>query len=249
MPNWAVQQLRVSLFSSEVFTLTEAVWTTITGQDEAENRNAVAGGKVYSGKFLGGKFSVGFGPYRCDIVLAHDESVGPAKEDEEISLPIIGPMEETMEPFVRAVSPTIEEASFPLLRIAFGATLISPAEDKRNSYVQIGEQLRSVKIDPDAMRDFIYRVNWPRQSSVKKDLEINRISTWTSMFVRGGLVQMTDKGVSVGMHSRELHATRLELDHNTSASNTEPFETATRLPILEELVSLARENAAAGEVS
>ena len=128
MPDWAVQQLRVSLFSSGAISLSEAHWKIITGEDEANNRQAISGGKLYSGKSLGGLFTIGFSGNRCDVAATYDEtSADPAKE---ATLPTFGSWDELSETFVKAVSPFVAGLEFPVVRMALGATVLDAAEVK-----------------------------------------------------------------------------------------------------------------------
>lgn len=251
MPDWAVQQLRVSLFSNTAVTLTETFWEAITAQKEAENRSAIVGGKVFSGNFLDGKFSVGFSQNRCDIVLAHEfqEPNEPPGEGESLPLPAFTGWKQKLDAFVTAVVPAVSSFAFPIIRLAFGIHLVSPATNKEDAYSQIGEQLRSVKIDPVKMRDLVYRVNWPRTSKIAPGLEMNRLTSWSSVNIKSGLLQLTDAGLEPNLlHPQAIDVARLEIDHSTSQSNSKPFDKAVLAPILEELVALARENADAGEV-
>jgi hypothetical protein len=66
---WVVEQLRASVFSGNPVTVTERDWEVITGQEEAEMRSAIAGGKVFSGSFLGGNLSLAYSGPRIDIIL------------------------------------------------------------------------------------------------------------------------------------------------------------------------------------
>ena len=59
--DWAVQLLRLTVFSNAPIPVSERDWHTITGQEEAENRIAILGGKAYSGRFAGGQLSLPLG--------------------------------------------------------------------------------------------------------------------------------------------------------------------------------------------
>jgi hypothetical protein len=245
MPNWAVQQMRVSLFSSDAMSLSEKHWKQLTGEDEAASRIAIAGGKQYSGKFLGGTFSVGFSSTRCDIILGYDGTLDdPTLEPK---LPAYGNWEEISETFLTAVTPFIEGFEFPVVRLAFGALLLAPASSKEDAYSQMGKLLRSVKVDPVHMREFNYRVNWPQSSTTVSGLEVNRLTTWSASGFYRALMQLTGTEMSAAAASDLIHAVRLEMDHNTSQAHKEPFGKAIRIPILRELLSMARDNAKAGE--
>ena len=64
------------------------------------------------------------------------------------------------------------------------------------------------------MRDLIYRVNWPQLSSIIPDLELNRITTWTAVAIRQGVLQIVEQRSSL-ISSPPIYGVRLEIDHNT----------------------------------
>jgi len=245
MPDWAVQQLRVSLFSSAPITLTEAHWKFITGQDEADNRAAIPGGKQYSGKFLDSAFTMAFAGPRCDILANTDDGIiDPTKEP---TLPTFGDWSSQSTKFLEHLGPFVHDFAFPMIRIAFGAVLLSPAESKEDAYRTLARLVQSVKIDPVKMRELNYKVNWPKPSAVVRGLELNQITNWSALFFSRAMMQLTGAEMTFGPAGSELHAARLELDHNTNPAYKGPFEAAVRVPILEELVAMARDNTETGE--
>ena len=129
MPDWAVQQLRVSLFSSDVVTLTEPKhWKLLTGQDEAESRLTIAGGKQYAGKIFDCVFNLAFYAQRCDIIaIAEDTAPDPTKPH---TLPVFGPWGEVLDKFLTAVYPFVGAFEFPVIRVAFGGVLLVSTESK-----------------------------------------------------------------------------------------------------------------------
>ena len=243
--NWAVQQMRVSLFSSEPISLSEEVWRVITQQEEAETRTAIPNGKQYSGKFSGGLLVVAYSGLRCDIVLNIDDTL--ADSTEEPKLPVIGMWNDLSESFLKFISPFLESLEFPLVRIALGSVLVLEVASKEDAYRQLDKLLESVQIDPENMRELTYRVNWPAKSSVIKGLELNRLTTWNAVNISRTVMQMTGSEMTVAGAGKEIHTVRLELDHNTVLTHKTPFEKSVRLPIFKELVALARENAEKGE--
>jgi hypothetical protein len=248
MPAWAVQQLRLSLFSTGPVTLTEARhWKLLTGQDEAENRVAIVSGKQYSGKFLDAAVSLSFSGSRCDIVaVVEDSERDPTKPP---ALPTFGPWEKVVENFCKTVFPFIEGFGFPVNRVAFGGGLLAPADSKEDAYRQLAALLQSVRVDPARMRDFLYRVNWVKGSSVVAGLDLNRLTIWSAMLFTRGVLQMTGTELAVGPPEVSVHGARFEFDLNTSQSHREAYDPTILVPILEELVSMARENAEVGERS
>lgn len=245
MPDWAVQQLRVSLFSSAAVTLSEAHWKAITGQDEADNRIALPGGKQYSGKFLDAAFLLGFTGSRCDVVATTEEIV--VEPDKEAKLPVFGEWKALSTTFAERLIPFVRDFEFPIIRIAFGAVVLMPAGSKEEAYKMLARYISSVKIDPVNMRELSFRVNWPRPSTAMQGLELNRITNWAAIYTTRGLMQVMGPEMVFGTAGPELHAARLEIDHNTSPTHKEPFEPGVRVPILEELIAMARDNVETGE--
>ncbi|MGA7452958.1 MAG: hypothetical protein WBW73_17325, partial [Rhodoplanes sp.] len=128
--DWLALQLRLSLFSSEPMPVSEVSWTAVTGQAEAENRAAVPGGKQYSGKFSGGILTVIQTSARADVILAPDET--SVKLDDQF--PAIGKWDESSESFASLVLPFLEGMEASIVRIAFGAVLLSGAQSKEHAY-------------------------------------------------------------------------------------------------------------------
>ena len=245
--DWAVQRLRLSLFSSEAIPATESEWKAITGQDEAETRTAVPNGKQYSGKFMGGILTTAYAGSRCDIVVNVDDTTATTEESSEVRLPCFGEWNSVSSVFEEKLSPVLEALEFPIIRIAFGAVLLSQSDSREHSYEKLGKLLASVEVDGKNSRELIYRINWPKISNVVPDLELNRITNWSSMNFRPMLLQLQAGEVAVTQVKSELYSVRLEMDHNTSAGHKVPIEKAQRVPIFCELVTLARGNAEAGE--
>jgi hypothetical protein len=144
---WGVNTLRLSLFASGQVTVSDKDWKLLTGQDESEVRQIIAGGKRLNGKFAGGVLTlVGFND-RADILLSPDEAI--IEKEDEISLPMIGDWDKTREEFVRATSKWLEAGLFPFKRVAFGTTLLHQTKDRSESYNALKDLLDSVEIDPD----------------------------------------------------------------------------------------------------
>ena len=133
-----------------------------------------------------------------------------------------------------------------IVRIAFGAVLLSGAQSKEHAYETLDWLLDSVQVNPQQMRDLIFRVNWPLMSGVIPELELNRITTWMAVVRRQGVIQIVEDRSSL-TSAPPIHGVQLEIDNNTVAGRELPFERAQRVPIFRELVSLARQNAEAGE--
>jgi hypothetical protein len=247
MDDWLAQQLRLSLFSMEPFPTAESSWTALTGQTEAENRVGVPGGRQYSGKHFGGLLALTIAGQRLDVVLAVDPANVMASADGVAVFPSVGPWKELSESFVTSVVSFLSSQQSPIVRIAFGASLLGRSETREQAYGNLAKLLASVDVDVENMRELIFRINWPQKSGVVPDLLLNRITGWGAITISINYMQI-GSGVTVTSSSDEQpFAVSLDMDHNTAADRKEPFQNAQLVPIFRELVTLAAQNASSGE--
>jgi len=239
--NWDVQAVRLTIFALESVSLSDKDWQAFTGQDEAETRQAIPGGRRFSGRMTNGVFSISAAGSRADIVLEAPDPQGP-----EIRLPVIGPLDEIFNPFVENTSKWLLETQSSVVRIAFGSVLLFKTANRVEAYDHLRDLLASVNVDPERMFDLLYRVNWRRASTVEEGLKINRLASWGALRFIRKMVEFTREEVVAS--PEEIYAVTLEMDHNTDDAHRTPFDRNRLLPIYSELVDLARENAAKGEV-
>lgn len=242
--DWRVELIRLTLFLDETHNISDKDWSIITGQDEAETRQAVPGGKRLSGTVPNGALQMSMVGSRFDVVL----TARILEEAEEFTLPSVGTLEETFKTFFESTSNWIGKTGPSVIRIAFGSVLTCQTESPEVSYTQLKGVLKSLNVDPKKMRDIHYRVNWPRSSTVEQGLNINRLTTWSSLRLVRKLLQIDAGGVSSDASGDEVYGVRLEADNNTEETRKTPFDRANLIPIYSELMGLARENAAKGEV-
>jgi hypothetical protein len=241
--DWGVQIARLSLFLSEPHAISDKDWAIVTGQEEAETRQAIPGGKRLSGPVPSGVMHMSATASRFDVILTAAESL----EGEEVQLPSVGPHDDTFKSFFESTRKWIEEVKPSVTRVAFGAVLTCKAENREEAYGHLRDLLKSLKVDPKNMRDLQYRVNWPGKSKVEQGLVVNRLTTWSAFrFVRK-LIQISGTALEGG-DTRHVDAVSLEMDHNTDEAKQAPFDQGKLIPIYLELVELARQNAAEGEV-
>jgi hypothetical protein len=238
---WEAENMRVSLFSNEPISVEDQDWQAIAGQSENYNRQTVPGGHIYGGAFEGTQLNLSGVGRRIDLV----QSVLLSPSNPIASLPTIGSWETARDNFVGLTSTWLGAIRFPIVRIAFGAVLLSPAYDRRACYEALKALLSSVSVDPDEMRELSFRVNWVTKSRAVDGLQINRITGWAAL-------EVLFANLEVGTTTRatptsRLHAVRLEIDHSTSEERSEPLEPRQVKAIYNELVSAASENALKGE--
>lgn len=242
--DWGVQLARLTLFLNDPHSISDKDWSVVTGQEEAETRQAIPGGKRLSGTVPTGTLHMSATGSRFDVIL----TVAEIDEGEDVTLPSVGSIDETFKTFFESTCKWIEEFKPSVIRIAFGAVLTCKAESREEAYTHLKGLFRSLKVDPAKMQDLQYRVNWPATSNVEQGLVLNRLTSWSAMRVFRKLLQIGPEDVSDGGEIKLLNGVRLEVDNNTDVTRKAPFEPGNVIPIYSELVELARQNAVEGEV-
>jgi hypothetical protein len=240
--DWAAQQVRLSVFSTAPIAASERDWQAITGQEEAETRTSIPGGRAFSGAFADGYLSFSYSGQRLDIVLS---ALEPTEKTEQ-TLPAIGPWPAVSDNFRAVAEKLLASTHFSVVRLAFGAVLLFPTKSREEAYKYLDDLLVSVSVDPGGMKELLFRVNWEKESSTCKDLMLNRITNWSAVRLVRNLMQLTGGQFAVSADS-ELQGVRLEIDNSTDHTNTRPFEKTEIVPIFRELLTMARENAEKGE--
>jgi hypothetical protein len=242
--DWGVNLVRLSIFCNENAKASDATWKMLTGQDEAENRASVPGGRSFSGAVAGGLLTLTHAGPRLDLIL---QGAGTDTPDPEI--PVAGPWSDVRSTFTKMAVLLLNSDIPPVIRLAVGGVLLGKAETVDQSYEMLRDLLKSVNVDPKKSRDLHYRINWAIEGDNLVGLRVNRITTWASMRFNTAVMQITGGKVNVaGTAAKDLFAVRLELDHNTDQQNQKPFAKDKLVPIYERLMDLIDENAQKGEV-
>lgn len=169
-------------------------------------------------------------PFRIDWILA-----ARSEETESGGENWLGPFSEVMQLFKPLMTKWLGNSP-PIVRLAFGAVVFEPVEDRSAGYQRLAEYLHSVSLDPEGSRDFLYQINRPRKSAVIDGLVINRLSRWSVSAFIPLRVMFTPQLIQPKMgESRD--ACRIEVDINTAAEFGAELS-ANKLPsIFEELTS------------
>lgn len=242
--NWGVNTIRLSIFCNEDTKASDLTWKMLTGQDEAESRTSIPGGRSFSGTAAGGLLTLAHSGPRLDLIL---QGASAATPDPEI--PTLGPLPDVRATFKKMVVLLLNSDTPPVIRMAVGGVLLAKANSLEHSYEMLRDLLKSVKVDPKKTRDMHYRVNWAIDGDSIVGFRVNRLTTWASMRFNTAVMQITGDKINVaGAAAEDLFAARLEVDHNTDQQNHEPFAKDKLVPIYEHLMDLIDENAQKGEV-
>lgn len=241
---WSAENLRLSLFCDKPYKVTDADWTTITGQEEAETRQSVPARRTLSGAFQNGQLTLVASGTRLDCILTPK----PA-EDFPDGIPTIAEWTMACQSFVEATRPWLRSIPVNVLRIAFGSVLLARCSDRREAYATLLNLLQSLHGDPSRMRDLIYRINWPVDSKVEQNVTLNRLTSWSVVQALLRHIQLDSSGAFSRVEDfPESYLVRLEIDINTPAERLAFFDPDKLIPIYGELVALALENAQRGEL-
>lgn len=245
---WQSSQLRLTVFPTlDPKMSSQGWWEGVVGA-APEFRSAQPRQNIVqeSGAFLNGTLTLNVSPLRIDWILTPSADQEPPEK-----LPSAGEFPKAVEAYGHVLSKWL--ASAPRMkRVAFGAVLLQEVGSHEEGYLLIDKYLPSVELDPKSS-DFSYQINRPRKSNVASSVTINRLSKWSVARLQS--VQLQFQGgkdattlISGVAPTQALFACRLELDMSTEAMRTEAFDSGSPQAIFGELIGLAMEIAAKGDV-
>ena len=129
-----------------------------------------------------------------------------------------------------------------ITRIALGVGGLIESSSEEDSLSKIQDLVRFVHIDPTKHKEFQVRFNSPRESESIASLQINRLTTWSSVEVTIGLI--TPNGPSSTL--KKKYYCSCNIDINTATENTTPFTKNQGAALLTELQKTAKEILANG---
>lgn len=241
LSTWQAESLRITCFPGSSIEFNSANWWQEIIGEQPENTvvRAREGIRQDEGHFNGRKVILGTQPMRIDWLM------GPNEEDGEFS---IGSFQDGLDSFLDLTLRWFK-ISPPLKRLAFGAILALPVDNRKSGYELIANYLPNVKLDPIGSSDFLYQINRTRKSQLDiSELKINRLSKWS--VAKQGLVHFAlspDAHVS-SFPSSETFSCRLELDINTSADYIGDISSDKLTNVFTELVDLGKEIALKGDI-
>ncbi len=133
------------------------------------------------------------------------------------------------------------------VRLAFGAVLMRQVSDYSSAIQFLSRLLPNVELDDAGSEDFLYQINRPRSSQTKSDLRINRLTKWSVVQIGTITLGVETSGGSLTIGPQQL-ACQLELDINTPASLSEPFNQDEPQSLFSELLELGIELAHKGDL-
>jgi hypothetical protein len=138
--------------------------------------------------------------------------------------------------------------SAPVVRLAFAPVLLGELPTRLDAYRSLAGLLKTVAGDPEHLKELMFRINWPVNSTSVNGLTLNRITHWSVVELQLQMLTLQPGATAARDAVPVAIAIRLEMDHNTEASRVAPFDRNQLAPIYRELVALALENAEKGEL-
>ena len=241
LSTWQAESLRITCFPSSATEFNAANWWQDVIGEQPENTvvRARDGFRQDEGHVNGRVIILGVQPNRIDWLMRANQEVGELK---------ISSFKDGLDSFLELISRWFK-MGLSLRRLAFGAVLDLPVDDRKSGYELIANYLPNVQLDPVGSSDFLYQINRTRNSRLDiSDLEINRLSKWS--VVKRGLTRfdiLPETRVSL-FPSSETFSCRLELDINTSADYKNDIPSDKLADVFRELVEFAKEIALKGDI-
>lgn len=239
--DWQAESLRVTGFaaSQELSTQSATWWEDLVGDPpEASDYQRRHRLLRQSGSFENGRLVLTVQPGRINWVFSDFEGDAEAFQ----SGPLTQPLNAALEAFLPLIRRWFSLDSCPTLyRLAFGAVLLYPVENKEVGYQQLAGFLPAVELDPENMSDFLFQVNRPRDTETSiENLKINRLSKWSVAAFRDVEFRVAQIPANIASQ-QEFSACRLELDINTSQYFQGELVPEHLSEILNELVTFGQE--------
>ncbi len=247
LSQWQVAVLRLTAFPTATAKFDEPKWwSELTGkQPETRNIRPAKGELIEQGPFDQGTLILQLQPLRVDWQFSQMDE----QRLDEVLIPAAGSFTDVADKFVKLMLTWLSPSMVPpLRRLAFGATLLQPVEDRAQGYGLLANYLPAVHLSPESS-DFLYQINRPRSSrvSILQNRKLNRLSKWSCSVFQRGQVEIGQE-VHVGAFGKQQYACRLELDINTAAEFMDELPRETLGKLFRELFDLGKEIAEKGDI-
>lgn len=241
---WEAQLLRVTFFPVHPVSLTSDWWSEFTGSDP-ESVTSLPKEQVtqVAGPFDDAHLSIISAPGRIDVLLQPPQPVSITAGAVSIAVP-----QHTLKDALALLSIVSSKISalaerMPLVqRLALGGIFLKEATSIEDSYLELKKLLKSVTVQPEKMRELIYRVNWPVSIDSKG---FNRLGIWASLRVK---VRAMGAGVGDEIPLIDKSYVSFEFDINTAPGPLIQFEPSDVRATFPKLAALLKENLEQGEV-
>lgn len=244
---WKVEHLRATTFVPDVPNVqdfpTEEWWSSVVGRtsDERVQRNdgSMEQHSVADGRLV----ALGVKQGRIDWTrraLRHSSE----------TVAVLGSLKDALPPFRDMVNRWLGDCP-PVYRMAFGAGLVNPMDDREKGFEELTEVLPQLDLRSTPVSDFNYRINRPRTSRINAAITINRLATWSLSLIRNVRLKSNSVRPPRIVDQTSQYIFQLDLDVNTAGRSQELSElTGEALQqVFSELAMLGTEIANQGDVA
>ena len=178
-------------------------------------------------------------------LLPNTTAVATSREDG--SPPTLTVTDQTISILRKALGVSLQRVQ-QVPRLALGVTLMQRAANLDEGMNQLAGCLPHLDLGGQAGgTDFVYQINRRRQSSYAPHVQINRLAKWQLEMYQSGTLLVSPAQGARWENAQPGHISKLVLDINTAAENN-AISSNKMLGIFDELVELAREIAAKGDI-
>ncbi|MCU0516983.1 MAG: hypothetical protein MUC60_08970 [Oscillatoria sp. Prado101] len=223
------------------------MWAKLVGiSPDSKIQYPTLAGYQERGGFQEGNLILNVQPTRLDWVFT---LVG----ERELTVPLFSKKSfpDSLSSFLKLMLPWLE-TSPPILRLAFGTSLVQPLENKQAVCQQISAYLPwAQQLDIENGSDFLYKINRPNESaSGISGMKINRLSQWSAITWKKFLRIQDEELLGRGKIRPSLSywACRLELDINTALDFEDEIPGKQLAQLFQELVDMGKEIATEGDI-
>ena len=238
MTTWNAEHLRLTVFPLATSNFQPQLWwdDSIKMEPDAVNSFPKKGTTIISSRH-----DLGMLELNTELDRVHFR-LKPVIENEipTIEESLVGEFQATLKVFSNFVNSLLISKKSPAFsRIAFGATLHNPVDNREQGYEALDKLLPTIKLDPPNTTDFLYQINRPIASSLDiPNLRINRLSKWSVVRSVSSVVTLMS---NFSQTSPPSFATRLELDISTDQNYDNQLPQEKLEEIYNELVVLGLE--------
>jgi hypothetical protein len=242
---WRAASLRVTAFPAPgAMKAGRDLWGELALGEASSHERKKGGEETFQGPALDNWLVITSNLGRTDWLFLPDPTQDGAP------FPDLGSFPEAVGVFLGLVRNWFGNNCPGLDRFAFGAEVRLPVETRVAGYRQLSCYL-PFPIDGETSSDFLYQINRRRASSVRTDVEINRLTKWS---VAGGMklnvpfLPVLPESSAVVQSSEVGHACRIDLDINSAQGLSEPLRPEQVGRLLEEFVQMASEIVQEGDI-
>lgn len=242
---WQTQVIRLTGYLADTLDISQLQWWQMVTGDIAEESITKKGGvRIDEGRYEAGRLRLQIDPLRVDWRLT--AAVDPGEMFAE-GLPTLGSFPDVLAHFSKLMTKWIPSCP-AIKRLAFGAVLLHPCENREASYQLLDAYLPDVRVSSQSF-DFTYKVNRKRPSNVVEGLKINRLNSWSALHWMMSVSLSQAQGATTrDLRPLEGDACQLELDINTDAEFQGELPMNRIVETWQELLQLGTEIAEQGDV-